>query len=89
MNEIDPTYLIATRVWWAWCWRAILLALGSSFLLGLVFGIIGNVVGLDKNTIASLGGIIGFFLGIFFSIFVMKKILCKSFGSFRITVMKQ
>ncbi|QQG35305.1 MAG: hypothetical protein HYS17_07030 [Micavibrio aeruginosavorus] len=89
MNEIDPTFLIALRVWWAWCWRAILLALGAAFVFGFIVGLAGAAVGLDKNSITYIGGAGGFVLGLFFSVHVMKRILKKSFGHFRIALIRQ
>jgi ABC-type multidrug transport system permease subunit len=89
MNEIDPTYLIAVRVWWAWCWRAVLLGFGMALLFGIAIGFAGAIIGLDKNVVTSVGGIAGFFIGLFFSIHVMKGMLSKNFGSFRVAVIKQ
>lgn len=89
MNEIDSTFLIALRVWWAWCWRTMLLALGAAFLFGFIVGVVGTVAGLDKNSVTYLGGAGGFVLGLYFSVHVMKRILNKSFGGFRVALIKQ
>lgn len=50
LGSVAPTYLELTcgrtlRIWWALCWRALLLGAGSGFTIGFLEGFLGVLTG--------------------------------------------
>lgn len=54
-DELEVTYSLAFKVWWAIMWRTLPLALLAGVALGFVFGIASAVTGLMLLPMPSLG----------------------------------
>jgi hypothetical protein len=82
--EVKADWKVALRFWWAFMWRLFLYnaVIGTAFTLALKqFG--GRNEALD-NGMLLVSAVV--FLGL--EIFLMRSLLSKRFGSFRIAVMK-
>ena len=90
--EVEITWWRAAKVWWAYCWRSLLIVVpGSMILGGCVGGVMGfflGLLGVPLDVISIVGGTVGFFLGTTLSIVPMKMILGKNFGDFRLSLIQ-
>ena len=84
--EVEVTWGKTIKFWWAWMWRAMLLALAGGLLIGVLFGIISALLGIQAPI---LSGILSFLVGIFSSFYMLKKVLNKDFGDFRIVLISK
>jgi len=71
-------------VWWALMWRAILIGLGSGFVLGFLEGVIGALIGVPSGIIQVVSGISGLIVGIPVGVFVVQLALRKRYREFSI-----
>jgi ABC-type sugar transport system permease subunit len=76
----------ALRVWWAWFWRTVLFSLIVGFVLGGILGFFLATRGYGEESIEALSGLVGLLIGAVIGIVVMKHILEKGFGGFRLRV---
>jgi hypothetical protein len=90
--EVEITWGRAAKVWWAFWWRTVLIALPASMILGgCAGGVIGfflGMLGVPLDVISTVGGVMGFVLGLGVSIVPMKMILGKNFGGFRLSLIQ-
>ncbi|WP_162934947.1 hypothetical protein [Pseudomonas cavernae] len=84
MQEVEVTFGRAAQVWWAWLWRALLLSLLFSFIAGLIIGLAGQLAGISPRQIVPINMLLGAFIGVYVSIWILSKTLKKKFRSFRI-----
>lgn len=87
--ELDITWGRAFRVWWALLWRGSLAFMASILMGALGGGLLGTALGsldFDIILIKNLAGILGFLIGLAFSIIPVKLVLGKSFSSFRLVL---
>lgn len=84
---LEPTLEHALIIWWAWAWRAVLLIIGLGLVTGFAVGLVGALMGLPKETVSTMAGFAGFILGVGASVYVLKRILRKDFGDFRICLL--
>ena len=88
MQTETPTFTLALKVWWAWLWRAAILAIGISFAVGFVLGIIKTVLGLPEMFLL-VNLLAGFAIGFYFSVRVLRNMMVKGFGKkYRLAVVK-
>jgi type III secretory pathway component EscS len=88
MQELEVTFGRASQVWWAFTWRAMLYALLSGAIIGVVVGLICAVLGFDPQRLLPFNLLLGAVVGILASIWVISKILNKKFSSFRIALIQ-
>ena len=89
--ELDATWAIATRVWWAYFWRNIFAIMGGMIIGGIFGGMMGFIlamVGVPPETTVLVVTPIGFVIGILISIVPIKMILNKNFGAFRLVLVE-
>jgi len=87
--ELETTFGRTTKVWWAYFWRSIVAGIGSTLVGVIVGGILGFLLGLTGIPQALIQYTVFFtqvVIGIAASILVMKIILEKSFGNFRLAL---
>jgi ABC-type glycerol-3-phosphate transport system permease component len=87
--EMEITWARATRVWWSYLWRSLLMAVGGFIGGAVVGGIIGfamALAGASVTTIQFVTAPIGLLLGLGLSIIPVKLILGKNFGEFRLVL---
>lgn len=88
MNQI-PTDKLALQVWWALTWRSMPLALVAAMLAGAVIGLLTGVLGGGPEDVQVPAGICGFLIGLFVTIKVVKYLMTKGFGQYRLVVVKK
>jgi hypothetical protein len=81
---VDITFRQAAAVWWAVFWRMVILGLGTGFVVGLIEGAVGALVGMPSTTIRILTTASGFILGLPVSIYAVKLGLRKRYREFTI-----
>ena len=99
MQELEATWGRAARVWWLIMWRgvlgAVLVGTVAGFVVGVVTAVIilaigGTSVGMAQNPIyqigIGLGAILGFVIGIFWYILVVRMALRKQYREFRLAI---
>lgn len=86
-NEVEANYSTALKLWWALIWRTVPLAMAGAFVIGLVLGIIVGVTGLGLSPIVS--GVFGLVWGAFASVWVIKRLMTKGFGNYRLAILEK
>jgi hypothetical protein len=86
MQELEPTWSRALRIWWLLLWRGILGAALIGAVAGFVVGFIGGLTGVPTATITLVSGILGGLIGIGWAIVVVRMALRKRYGDFRIVL---
>ena len=90
--ELEVTWARATRIWWAYLWRSIVGAVVMSLIGGLVGGLLGYMMssfGAKTSTVQWVALPIGVILGVGMSILVVKRVLGKDFGEFRLLLVSK
>tara|TARA_R110001592_G_scaffold16881_7_gene71512 strand:- start:40084 stop:40350 length:267 start_codon:yes stop_codon:yes gene_type:complete len=88
MHEI-PTDKLALQVWWALTWRTIPLAILGGIAVGVVIGVIVAVMQADKDAVQMPATLGGGLVGLFITVKVIKYLMTKGFGEYRLTVVKK
>lgn len=88
MEELSVTWLNALKIWWSWAWRATLPVLVTSFLMGFIAAAVMSKQGLNVENYIGYVQLLGMAVGVFFSVFAMKRILGKQFNGYRIALVK-
>lgn len=86
-TEIEVTWGHAVRIWWAMVWRAVLFGSILGFVLGFSIGIVGAMLGVGKESLSGVMTILVLLTGIPLGIWVLKIVLKKNFGKFRIAIL--
>jgi ABC-type uncharacterized transport system permease subunit len=89
MVEVELTWGRVVKVWWSLLWRGLLLAFLVGAVLGFIIGFVGGVARIDKTIISRLCLMVGALSGIPVGLWVLKKVLQKKFGDFRIALLKE
>ncbi|MFA6091834.1 MAG: hypothetical protein WCU88_02175 [Elusimicrobiota bacterium] len=84
MERIEPTRVLALKVWWAFMWRALLAALVTGVVLGTVFTILGMLLGLPMEALTAFSGLLGLVLGAAVSVEMMYRALRTKYGDVEI-----
>lgn len=71
--EIEPTWGIALRLWWAWLWRTVALAFIIGLAVGIPIGIVGSVLSLPIGLVEAAGKLAGLPAGLVAGIWMFKK----------------
>lgn len=85
--EAEATYGTAARVWWAMTWRILPTAILGALIIGFVIGLISGAMNTDVNTAAAFSGIVGFAFGLWVMLFMIRRLMTKGFGRYRLAVM--
>ncbi|MDE1182258.1 hypothetical protein [Paraburkholderia sp.] len=86
MQQVTVTWERAARIWWAFTWRATLVALASGVLVGLVFAIIGKLTG--TTTDVWVTGAWSLLSGVAASLYGMRRAMSKRYADFRIVLVQ-
>jgi len=93
MQEVEVTFGRAARIWWAWLWRTVLATVLISVVFGLLIGLLErlmpDVLVLLPDSTLRLGRFAGIAFGCLIGIGMMRHVLRRSFGGFRIALIKQ
>ena len=85
--EAEATYGTAAKVWWALTWRIFPTALLGSLIIGFVIGLISGALKTDVNAASIFAGILGFAFGLWVMLFMIRRLMTKGFGRYRLAVM--
>jgi hypothetical protein len=93
--EAEPTYQTALKLWWAMVWRfvpvIVICIVVASIAIGVVSAMIGVATGMEKEQVQNMGAVAGFFVGlvlnVLVSIWLIRRLMTKGFGRFRLAVM--
>ena len=87
MREEIPTWTLAAKVYWAFMWRSLLLAMVGGFILGMVAGALAAIIGVAEQaeTIIVIGGML---IGIAAGIFIMHRLMTKGMKGYRLAAIK-
>lgn len=89
--ELEVTWKRAVRVWWSYIWRnvvAVILGLIVALIVGLILGLIMGLMGSSEQMITYVSNAFGLMIGLAISIIPIKLILNKSFGEFRLVLVR-
>lgn len=87
MNEIRITWLMATKIWWSYTWRVLLIVLPLAFAFGFVAGIALALAKQDVQEYMLALNIAGGVIGIAGAIFTFKLIFQKRFSGYRLAIL--
>lgn len=82
----EITDLLALKLWWAFTWRALSMAIISGIAVGIVIGLIAGVAGSSPEEMQGPSMIAGGFMGIFVSVKVFKYLMTRGFGQYKLVV---
>lgn len=85
--EAEPTYETALKVWWALFWRIMPTAIAGAILIGFVIGLASGALNIDVNAASIFSGILGFVFGMWVILFMIRRLMVKGFGRYRLAVM--
>lgn len=76
------------RIFWAILWRATILSMLAGLVVGFLYAFIGVKTGLlhDASQAEQGGAFLGYGISLLVSFFVMRHVLHKNFGEFRIAL---
>ena len=87
--ELQTTWRITVRVWWAYIWRWLLttiVMLILSFGVGALLQSVTRLLSLPAELMTSVGRVVGWMLGLSATIVPFRFILGKRYGGFRLIV---
>lgn len=83
MREGDWTWGAATRVWWAFAWRAVLVGFFLAFIVGFLVGVMEGALGVGHHSVIVI--LAGMACEIPASVWAMRSALKQTYPGFRIT----
>jgi hypothetical protein len=83
-EDFNITFRQAAAVWWPVFWRMVILGLGTGFVVGLIEGAVGALVGMPSTATRVLTAASGFILGLLLGIYAVKLGLRKRYRGFTI-----
>ena len=87
MQELEITWQRATRIWWAWIWRALALSVVCGGLIGFAIGFFGAILGF--RNVAPLTMVVGIVVGVITGVAMLVTALKKSYPGFRVAFIAQ
>jgi hypothetical protein len=86
--EVTPTYENVLRVWWAYSWRWVAVgAVAFAVMFGLLF--LCHLAKLDTEIITKAEPAISFAISVLASQWVIRRLLTKGFGRFRLAMVEK
>ena len=86
--EVMPTYENVLRVWWAYSWRWAGLGL-VAFAVIFVLHLLAIAVKLDVVTLKKAEPVLSFLISVLASQWVIRRLLTKGFGRFRLALVEK
>ncbi|MDP2015711.1 hypothetical protein [Hydrogenophaga sp.] len=88
MQEVELTIERTLPIWWAFVWRALLVTVVTSVVVGAIGGFIVGVAG-SPQLGGPVGAVLGFISAIVVSIWAMKSALSKTYGNHSMVLVKR
>ncbi len=89
MSPEVPNEKLALQVWWSISWRAIPLSFIAGSLIGGVLGAVLGSMGASVQSIQTPAMIMGALVGIYINVQVIKRLMTKGFGDYRLAVVRK
>ncbi len=89
MEAVELSWGNVLKIWWAWAWRSMLGALVIGFFLGFMAGFIGAALKYDSKPFIVPANILGFFIGLGWSICCLRWALKKTYRNFRVALISE
>ncbi|MGH1376810.1 MAG: hypothetical protein ACRBCK_10730 [Alphaproteobacteria bacterium] len=89
MSPEVPTEKIALQTWWAITWRAIPFAFIASTVMGVLMGLFVKSLGGSPQSLQFPAVLAGSLVGIYINVQVIKRLMTKGFGDYRLIVMRK
>ena len=86
MQELELTSSRVARIWWLLAWRSVVGSFAIGFALGFVFGVLAYFMGLPRETVTLVSGLLGALTGLAWSFVVVGMALRKKYSDFRIVL---
>lgn len=83
---LPPTFRRTASIWWACCWRSLLLGIGASMFVGLILAIALN--GASETVVRYASMVLGVAAGIPMGIWAFQMVLEKKFREFTIRLVR-
>jgi len=90
-DVLPVTWGKVVRIWWAYTWRVLLFSIGVVFVFGVAVGFCTALLGLSGPMSVSLhvlSSVVGLIISVWISVCVMKRIISKRLGDFKIILVK-
>lgn len=88
MEKLDVKWAHAIRIWWALLWRTLILITLNLFIAGIAVGQIFSVLNMPLLEHRPFLFILTLFIYAISSLRILKTILSKNFGDYRIMLVK-
>jgi len=87
--EVMPTYDNVLRVWWAYSWRWG--AAGAVVAFAVMFAVqfLAIAAKMDIETVKKAEPVLGFIISVLASQWVIRRLLTKGFGRFRLALVEK
>lgn len=85
MEELGVTWKRASVIWWSLFWRWVSFSVLAGFVAGFVLGLVLAALGIVEGA-ELYGQVAGVVVGIPVGIWVVKTVLMREFGHFRIAL---
>lgn len=83
--ELEVTTKRVFMIWWAYCWRSVIISGGIGVLLASITDVIMEALNYSPYSI-KIDNLVGFIGAVTTQIFVLKLVLKKKFHEFRIAL---
>jgi hypothetical protein len=84
---LEVSWARALRVWWSITWRTVVFGMLIGFVVGVIAGIGGAAAGIPANQVQGISSLFGVIIGVFISMWAVRKALTRSFSEFRIVLL--
>jgi uncharacterized membrane protein YjjP (DUF1212 family) len=85
MQELEQTWARIAAVWRLIMWRGTVFGGLTGFVLGLIIGILGQVAGLQPQTVNIIANfVIGFAIGAVWMLVIVRMAVKKNYRGFRV-----
>lgn len=89
MSPEVPDEKLALQVWWSISWRAIPISFIAGSLIGTIVGAIMGFMGASVQSVQTPAMIMGALVGIYVNVQVIKYLMTKGFGDYRLAVVRK
>jgi len=89
MHPEEPTDKLAIQIWWALTWRSVPLSMLAAFLFAFIIGLIAGLTKTDPHSLSVPGAIGGALIGLFITVKIIKRLMTKGFGEYRLVIVKK
>ena len=86
LTTVDMNWVRTFKIWWFWAWRTVLASLVVAAVVGFLLGLLLFPFIQSEQTMRLVGNLIGFGIGLFFGLWVLRQLPEKRFSDFRVVL---